>query len=88
MADGSDPATESVRAHGRPVSLWRNRDFTAFWIGETLSLLGSQVTLIALPLAAVLTLDISTAQLGVLRFAEFLPFLAFTLLFGVWADRR
>jgi MFS family permease len=70
------------------MSLWRNRDFTAFWVGETISLVGAQVTLVALPLVAVLTLDVSTTQLGVLRFAEYLPFLAFTLLFGVWADRH
>jgi MFS family permease len=69
-------------------SLWRNRNFAAFWLGETVSQVGSQVALIALPLVAVLTLDVSTAELGLLRFAEYLPFLAFTLLFGAWADRR
>ncbi|HCT78149.1 MAG TPA: MFS transporter [Micromonosporaceae bacterium] len=72
----------------RPISLWRNRDFSVFWIGETVSQVGTQVTFIALPLVAVLTLDVSAGELGFLRFAEYLPFLAFSLLFGVWADRR
>ncbi len=71
-----------------PPSLWRHRDFTVYWAGETTSLFGSQVTFIALPLVAILVLDASTAELGVLRFAEYLPFLLFTLFFGVWADRR
>jgi predicted MFS family arabinose efflux permease len=35
----------------------------------------------------VLSLKASTEQLGVLRFAEYLPFLACSLLFGVWVDR-
>jgi MFS family permease len=75
------------KAHHRPISLWRNRNFTAFWIGETVSQVGSQVTLITLPLVAVLTLNVSSRELGLLRFMEYVPFLAFTLLFGVLADR-
>jgi predicted MFS family arabinose efflux permease len=70
------------------VSLWRNRDFTAYWVGEAVSSVGTQVTFVALPLVAILTLDVGVTGMGVLRFAEYLPFLAFTLLFGVWADRR
>jgi hypothetical protein len=31
-------------------SLWRHRDFLIFWSGQTVSLFGSQVTLLALPL--------------------------------------
>jgi MFS family permease len=72
----------------RPASLWRNRSFTAFWVGQTVSQFGTQVTFVALPLAAVLTLQVSAGQLGLLRFAEDLPYLLFTLAFGVWADRR
>lgn len=72
----------------RQITLWRDRDFSTFWIGQTTSQVGSQITLVALPLVAVLTLNVGSGELGVLRFAEYLPFLAFTLLFGVWADRR
>jgi len=72
----------------RPRSLWRHRDFLTYWVGDTVSSLGTQVTFVALPLVALLTLDVTTRELGVLRFAEYLPFLALTLLFGVWADRR
>lgn len=40
---------------GEPAeSLWRNGDFLKFWCGETLSLFGTQITTLALPLTAVL----------------------------------
>jgi MFS family permease len=67
--------------------LWRHRDFTAYWVGQTASEFGTQVTFVALPLLAVLTLHASVGQVGLLRFAEYLPFLILTPLFGVWADR-
>ncbi|HEY9391327.1 MAG TPA: MFS transporter [Mycobacteriales bacterium] len=68
--------------------LWSNPDFMKFWVGETVSLFGSQVTALALPLTAILVLDVSPNQLGLLRFLEYIPFLLFTLVFGVWVDRR
>lgn len=57
------------------------------WIGQSVSLLGSQVTLLALPLTAVLVLDASPAQLGLLYAAQTAPFIVFGLLAGVWVDR-
>jgi MFS family permease len=71
-----------------PASLWRHRDFLLFWLGETVSLLGSQVTLLALPLTAVLVLHASVLQLGLLNAASFLPFLLVTLPAGAWLDRH
>ena len=44
-------------------SLWRNRDFLQLWAGETVSLFGSEVTELALPLAA-------TAVYAVVRRAD------------------
>jgi len=67
--------------------LLRNRDFAKLWAGETISLFGSHVTELALPLTAVLTLDASPGQLGLLGAARFAPFLLVTLFAGVWADR-
>jgi MFS family permease len=59
-----------------------------FWGGETVSMFGTQVTLLALPLTAVLVLGASAAQLSLVRFVETSPYLLFTLIFGAWADRR
>jgi MFS family permease len=68
--------------------LWRHRAFMLFWSGETVSLFGTQITMLALPLTAVLTLQATASQLGGIRFAEAVPFVLFTLIFGAWVDRR
>lgn len=70
------------------MSLWRHRDFMRLWAGQTVSVLGSQVTQLALPLAAVLTLHASALQMGLLSAAGMAPWIAFALLVGVWVDRR
>jgi MFS family permease len=68
-------------------SLLHHRDFLALWAGETVSLFGSQVTLLALPLTAVLTLHASVVQMAVLGAAGRLPNLLVNLPSGVWIDR-
>jgi MFS family permease len=69
-------------------SLWRHRDFLKLWSGETISLFGTQVTVLALPLVAVLTLGVGAQELGLLNAARFAPFILITLLAGAWVDRR
>jgi MFS family permease len=71
-----------------PPLLRESPRFRRFWLGQTVSLLGDQVSLIALPLVAVLTLDASAAQMGYLVAAELAPNLLFSLHAGAWADRR
>jgi MFS family permease len=66
----------------------RDRDFARLWLGESISLVGSQVTGLALPLTAILLLDATPSQMGLLIAVGFLPFLVFTLPAGVWVDRR
>lgn len=84
--DTTDTANTRKRRSGR--SLWRHRAFLLFWSGETVSLFGTQVTLLALPLTAVLTLHATATELGLIRFAEAAPYVLFTLIFGAWVDRR
>jgi MFS family permease len=67
--------------------LWRNADFLKLWSAETVSQFGTQVSQLALPLAAVLVLDASAFQVAALGTVEFLPFILFTLPAGVWVDR-
>src|SRR5919201_1664753 len=64
------------------------REFRRFWIGETVSLLGDQITLLALPLVGVLALHASAAQMGYLTAAALFPALVFSLHAGAWVDRR
>ena len=68
-------------------SLWRHGDFVRMWAGQTISLVGSQVTLLALPLTAILVFKASPFQVGTLSTVEFLPFMLLGLPVGVWVDR-
>ncbi|MGH3104003.1 MAG: MFS transporter, partial [Gaiellaceae bacterium] len=68
--------------------LRRQREFRRLWAGQTISLFGDQVTAVALPLAAVLVLDASAAEMGVLAAAAWLPYLLFSLAAALWVDRR
>jgi Major Facilitator Superfamily len=70
------------------VSLWRQRAFLRFWAAQTISVFGDQVSLLALPLAAVLTLDASPGEMGALMALGWLPHLLFSLFAGVWIDAR
>jgi MFS family permease len=67
--------------------LWRHRDFLSLWGAETISQFGTQVSLLALPLVAILVLEESAFKVAALTSVEFLPFLLFTLPAGVWVDR-
>ena len=67
--------------------LWRHRDFLSLWGAETISQFGTQVSLLALPLVAIIVLEESAFKVAALTSIEFLPFLLFTLPAGVWVDR-
>ena len=67
--------------------LSRYRDFRWLFTGNSVSLLGSGVTTVALPLTAVVYLHASTAQMGVLGAVALLPHLVLGLPAGVWVDR-
>jgi MFS family permease len=71
-----------------PPLLRENDRFRRFWLGHAVSLVGDQITLIALPLVAVLVLDANAAQMGYLFAAELAPNLLFSLYAGAWVDRR
>lgn len=68
--------------------LWHNRDFVKLWAGETISLFGTQISLLALPLLALLQFHVGAAAVGWLRFCQLAPYILFGLFFGVWVDRR
>ena len=61
-------------------------DFVKFWAGQTVSNLGSSVTLFALPLL-VFKLTGSPLNLGATSATSFLPYLLFGLVIGAWVDR-
>ena len=69
------------------IGLGANWDFLRLWAAQTVSFVGSQVTLVALPLTAVLSLQASPAQMGMLRAVELAPALLIGLVAGAWVDR-
>lgn len=68
-------------------SLFRHRDFMRLWSAESVSQLGSQVSLLALPLVAISVLHATTFQVGALTAVEFSPFVLFGLPAGAIVDR-
>jgi MFS family permease len=71
-----------------PALLRENGEFRAFWAGQLISLFGDQITLLALPLLAVLLLHAGAREMGYLTAAGLVPTLLFALHAGAWVDRR
>jgi MFS family permease len=67
--------------------LWRHADFLKLWSAETVSQVGSQVSGLALPFVAIVTLDVSAFEVALLSVVEFAPFILVTLPAGVLVDR-
>ena len=68
-------------------SMWRHGDFMKLWTAQTISLVGTQVTALALPLTAILRLDASAFEVGMLAAILYLPFLVVGLPAGAIVDQ-
>ncbi|GGQ80815.1 MFS transporter [Couchioplanes azureus] len=80
-------ATAAPARQWPPGRLRHDRPFLTFWTGQTLTMAGGQVSCLAIPLAAILVLDVQAWQAGILAAAGKLPFLVFGPLAGGWVDR-
>jgi MFS family permease len=69
------------------MPLRRNRDFQLLWAGQSVSKVGTEVSVLAIPLIAISVLHATTFQVGALTAIEFLPFLLVGLPAGAWVDR-
>lgn len=69
------------------MSLWRNADFAKLWTGYTIAAVGSQISVLALPLTAVLVLGAGATETGLLVAASMAPSLVLGLFIGAWVDR-
>lgn len=76
-----------ARNDKRVDRLWHHSGFLLLWGGQSISQIGSQVSLWAVPLVAVLLLKASPLQMGILALMGRLPLLLVGLVAGVWADR-
>lgn len=82
----TDPADVAATTPRRR-SLWRHRDFMKLWTAQTVTQFGDEITQFALPLAAIITLEATPFQIGLLGTFQFLPFILLTIPAGVWVDR-
>ena len=57
------------------------------WGAETVSQLGTHVSQLALPLVAILVLEVSAFEVALLSVVELAPFILISLPAGVWVDR-
>ncbi|WP_326629239.1 MFS transporter [Nonomuraea fuscirosea] len=65
----------------------KQRDYRLLWTARTISITGSEVSKLAIPLTAVTLLTASPSQMGMLTAAASVPALAFGLQSGAIADR-
>jgi MFS family permease len=79
----SAPAATSPGSGG----LLRHPDFLKLWTAETVSQFGTQITLLAIPIIAATSLNVTPFEFGLLGTIEFLPFILLSLPAGVWVDR-
>ena len=85
VAIGIDEARPREEA---PQPLTRQPLFVRFWIGQSISVFGDQISALAIPLTAILALHASALEVGILTAMAWLPHLLFSLPAGVWIDRR
>lgn len=69
-------------------SPWRSPDFRLLLAGQTTSQFGAQISGVAIPLLAVLTLHATAFQLGLVSAAGTIAFAAIGLPAGAWLDSR
>ncbi|MFJ3533006.1 MFS transporter [Streptomyces sp. NPDC090132] len=78
---------DGAPAISRSVSLWRDRRFTRFWAGNSVSQFGDRITELALPLIAVGALNASANQVAWLTALIWTPNLL-AILLGTWVDQQ
>ncbi|MDQ0463163.1 putative MFS family arabinose efflux permease [Caulobacter ginsengisoli] len=67
-------------------NLWRHADFLKLWAAQAISSFGARITREGIPLAAILTLDATPAQLGLLAALSRGPGLIVGIFGGGWVD--
>jgi MFS family permease len=68
-------------------SLWHHANYMKLWLAATVSLMGSQVSQLAIPFIATVVLVSSPLEVALLGTVEMAPFLLFALPAGAWLDR-
>ena len=69
-------------------SLWKHVDFRYLWAAQGVSQIGTQISMLALPLIAAISLDATAFEIGLLAAAGQAPAVIFGLVAGAWLDQR
>ena len=69
------------------TELWQDRDFLNLWAAQTVSAFGSRITRTALPIVAILMIDATPTEIGLLSALSVGPSALVGLLLGGWIDR-
>lgn len=69
-----------------PPRLLKDGNFRRFWAAQSISVFGSYISAVAVPLVAVVALNATAVQMGLLTMFARLPYLLF-LFAGAWVDR-
>ncbi len=85
----TDPRTEAVVPPVGPDvrAALRTRDARLVFSAYAISAIGSEVTVLAIPVAAAILLGASPLQMGLLTAAGTAPYVGFALVVGAWVDR-
>lgn len=67
--------------------LWRHADFLRLWTGQSISEFGTQISQLAIPLVAAISLRTAPLEFSILTAAGYLPFVLFALPAGAFVDR-
>ncbi|WP_112137456.1 MFS transporter [Glycomyces dulcitolivorans] len=86
MISLGDPEPAAPAKRDR-LGLLRDHDFRDLFLSTTVAKFGYQITSLALPLAAVIALDVSEFEVGVLSAMTMIAFLLIGLPAGAWVDR-
>jgi predicted MFS family arabinose efflux permease len=71
----------------KPKSMFRNPDYLKMFVSVGASQVGLQIAYFSISIVAVVVLDLSEAQIGVLYAMDQIALVLFGLLVGVWVDR-
>jgi len=91
--DEEDPVSTTFCNHGYTLTCMEGRPapnglVTRLFLAGAVTLTGDAVTLVALPLTAVIVLHASPAELALVGLAQALPILLLSVPLGAWVDRR
>jgi MFS family permease len=75
------------QAFRRRSTLWHNTNFLNLWSAETVAQFGAQLSIVAIPLIAALTLKSNALEMGLLAASGQAPRLLIGFFAGAWVDR-